>query len=191
MANVMTKPGSIGPTEQEAEIVKLSQAVKEKLAPTVSLVVDGVSATQPQVAAKLDAFAASHAAVHDARQALQAALKARDAASVEAREYCKGLKAAVKQQLGRTNPELAAFGISPDKPLVRTTKDLIVASAKAQQTRQVRGTLGKRQRAQIKVVGDPPVHLASDGSMTSGPPPVRNSAAKKPSPRGSGTRSAT
>jgi hypothetical protein len=53
-----------------------------------------------------------------------------------------------------------------------TSQQHVVASVKRKQTRTVRGTKGKKQKAALTVVGNPPISIASDGTTVISPPPI-------------------
>ncbi|MHB8417433.1 MAG: hypothetical protein ACYDCL_05120 [Myxococcales bacterium] len=178
--NLTTKPKAITPAKLEAELRKLDQAVQNQLSPTVSLEVDGQVATQPAIDGRLQGYLKTFDAVEATRQAHQEALAARLAITVEAREYEKALKAAIKSHFGRQSAVLTSFGIAPDKALSATTVEKVLAAAKRGQTRAVRGTKGKRQRLAVTVVGDPPITVAADGTVHVGAPPVNLPTASDP-----------
>ena len=111
----------------------------------------GGSLTQAAVLAKLQAYLGPYqdldATVTAARQARAQA----ESQSTEARQYYAELKSAVTNLLGSRSPKLVQFGLQPRKvrtPL--TSSQLAVKAAKAQVTRQLRGTIGAKKKAQIK-----------------------------------------
>jgi hypothetical protein len=144
--------------------------VESVLPAGTSLTINGVAVKQAVIDTTLQNWIAIFKAVDTAKAAYQSAVTARLGITVAARTYYKALKAALKLQFGPQSPLLASFGISVDKPGVTSTKTRLVAAAKRNQTRALRGTKGKNQRAAIVVVGDPPVTVASDGTVQSGPP---------------------
>ncbi|MHB8417326.1 MAG: hypothetical protein ACYDCL_04570, partial [Myxococcales bacterium] len=112
--------------------------------------------------------------------------------------YYKEVKAAIKSYFGSRSAILSSFGIAPDKALSTTSAKKLVAAAKRSQTRTVRGTLGKKQKLKVTVVGEPPVTIATDGKVAAGAPPVNLPAASNtpaapaaPAPAGSGSGGGT
>jgi hypothetical protein len=81
---------------------------------------------------------------------LEAAVKARIAVDPVWRTFLAGLKAALGNKLGRTNPLLVQFGFAPYKARKKATAaQTVVSQAKSKATREARGTLGSAQKAAI------------------------------------------
>lgn len=75
-------------------------------------------------------------------------------------------KAALSAQVGRESEVLTQFGFSPlRQPRPMTVEEKLLRTAKAKLTRQKRGTMGKRQKAEIKATENPAVSIAPDGTM--------------------------
>ncbi|HUB05629.1 MAG TPA: hypothetical protein VMB50_01440 [Myxococcales bacterium] len=182
MATIISQPKSLSPTQFEAELTTMDLGVQKYLPATVSLNLDGSVVKQPAIDTQLQSWLQTFKAVDAARQALQDAVKARLAITVEARQYYKALKAALRQYFGTQSATLSSFGIASDKPLAISSKKMMQAVAKRQQTRDVRGTKGKKQKAAITVVGNPPITLSSDGTLQAGPPPVNLPASSSSTP---------
>jgi hypothetical protein len=172
MANMITKPGSVAPSEFEAEQVKMLEGVQGIFPASASLTIGGAVLTQAAIAAKLQGPIANSKAVTAAYKAFQAAVAVRRAETIESRGFYKQLKAALKVYYGPQAAELASFGIPTDKAIQRTAQQQTVAVAKRRQTRAVRGTKGKKQKAALTVAGNPPIYIASDGTQTINPPPI-------------------
>jgi hypothetical protein len=122
-----------------------------------SLVVGGTSATVSDLIVELNGYAAAYKAVDDADDAHKTALAVRSAIKPQAVTRRKQIRAAIKGVLGRANPALSKFGMTPDKPrqpLTVEEESLKVAKAKA--TRAARHTMGKKQKEAIKGEVPPP-----------------------------------
>ncbi|MHB8416617.1 MAG: hypothetical protein ACYDCL_00975 [Myxococcales bacterium] len=191
MAAVTTKHTAVSPGEFEHEIEKLDQGLLANLPPTVTLIVAGVPETRATLHATNQKYLDACKAVEAAKQAHLAAVGARNALTVGTRTYHKLVKAALKNYHGPEAQLLGSYGITPDRPIVQTTVQLVQAQAKGQQTRKVRGTRSRKQRQALKVVGDPAVTFHSDGTMEVGNRPVNlpatapAPAAPSPAPEGS------
>jgi hypothetical protein len=177
MSLTTMQPKAITPAKLEAELTKLNEGAQTQLAAGTVLTIGGAPLNQAALGTKLQAWIAAFKAVATAQQAYQEALAARLAITVEARTFAKLMKGVVKGHFGPQSAALASFGIPSDHPVSITTQQKLVASAKRTQTRQARGTKGKKQQAAITVVGNPAVHVASDGSVQISPPPVNLPAA--------------
>jgi hypothetical protein len=161
----------------EAELVQLDEGVVANLPANVTLMLEGKPMTQAAIHATLTSAVATFKLPAAIYEQFKAAVAARLGITVATRSFQKALKAAIKLQFGSQSPLLASFGIPTDKPLSASSTQKVVAAAKRSQTRTVRGTKGKKQKAALTVVGNPPVSVASDGSLTISPPPVNLPAA--------------
>jgi hypothetical protein len=178
MANIATKVKSVEPAALERELKGADAGLLSILPVATILSLDGVALTQPQIDAKLKAYIATMAAVDAAFQQYQAALVARRGMQLEARDFVLRLKGAVVAHLGSQNPQLAAFGFVPAKPLpVKTAAQNVLTAAKAQLTRKARGTMSKKQKLAIQPMeGKPAVQIGGDGNVQVIAPTVANAA---------------
>jgi len=172
MATMLTQPKAVAPGAFEQELIKLDQGVQSELPGTVSLTINGVSAKAGAIDTTLQNWITIFQAVDSAKATYQNAVAARLAVTAAAKQYVKALKAVIKAYFGPQSVQLASFGIAIDKPVVRTAEQKLVSAAKATQTRAVRGTLGRKQKAKVTVVGNPPVLVPSTGKKQISPPPV-------------------
>lgn len=172
MASIPTQPSAIHPTKFELEVQQMDQGVQQNLPKTSSLIVNATAMKQPNIDALLQSWLKVFRAVDAAKQTYRDAVNTRKAMALDARTTYKALKAALKLFFGPRSPLLSSFGIAADKPRTTTAKQQMVAAAKRAQTRAVRGTKGKAQRAAIKVVGEPSVSISSGGEVQVGAPPV-------------------
>ncbi len=199
MATTTTQPKAVAPGAFEAQLTKMDEGVQANLPAGTTLTLNGAAVKQPAIDTTLQGWITIFKAVDTAKAAYKDAVNARLAITVAARTYYKALKAAIKLQFGAQSPLLASFGITADKPHVATTQQKMVAAAKRAQTRTVRGTKGKKQKAAVTVVGNPPVTVPSIGALQIAPPPVNIASAdgtssaptSTPAPAGSGAGSGT
>ena len=111
----------------------------------------GGSLSQAAVLAKLQAYLGPYQDLDASATAAKRARAQAESQLAEARQYYASLKLAVANLLGPSSPELVQFGLQPRKSRkALTSSQLAVQAAKAQATRQLRGTIGAKKKAQIK-----------------------------------------
>jgi hypothetical protein len=116
-----------------------------------SIVIEGQSVLVSALVAELQGYASAYQAVEEAEQAYKKALTARDSIAPGAQGRRDAIRASIKGSLGRTNPDLGIYGISPDKEhRALTAEEEVAKVAKARATRAARHTMGKKQRQAIK-----------------------------------------
>jgi hypothetical protein len=77
---------------------------------------------------------------------------------------------AMRQELGQTNPQLVQYGLKPKRPRrPLTPEELMVRTAKANQTREIRGTKSKKQKAKLQFKGQVVVRTAISPIAGAGP----------------------
>ena len=167
-----TQAKAITPAKLEAELVQLEAGLVANLPAATVFTIGGVTLTQAQMDAQFQDWIAVCKAVEAVKQMYLAAVRARLEITVAARTFNKGFKAVVKEHFGPQSAALASFGIPTDKAVSITVQQHLVASMKRKQTRTVRGTKGKKQKAALTVVGNPPISIASDGTTVISPPPI-------------------
>jgi len=102
------------------------------------------------------------------RAAWEAALSAYDAVGKKTDLVIGDLRHTVMAAFGRQSPVLASFGFSPMHVPFMTAEQRAIAVKKAKATRKARGTMGKKQKAQIKgAVPTAPAPVAADTTPTS------------------------
>jgi hypothetical protein len=153
---------------------KLEQAkagAEKYLIQTAALELSGTETTVAQVVLDFAAILAKYQDVRDAKAALvQKRVLLQSAVQAGHTEYV-AFKAYLEAKLGKGNPELAQFGFSLGVRKPRSSGTNVLAAIKAQQTRKVRHTLGRKQRLALSPVTGPSVLLGPDGkpvSVTSG-----------------------
>ncbi|HUB09321.1 MAG TPA: hypothetical protein VMB50_20115 [Myxococcales bacterium] len=172
MASIMSQPKALAPRKFQGQLTTMDLGIQKYLPAAASLNLDGSVVKQPAVDTQLQSWLQTFRAVDTARQALADAVTARLAITVQARQYYKALKDALRHYFGTQSAMLANFGITPDRAVTTSAKTKLQAVAKRRQTRAVRGTLSKKQKAALTVVGAPPINVSSDGSLEVGAPPV-------------------
>ncbi len=69
------------------------------------------------------------------------------------RAYYAALATGVKQLFGDTSPDLVHFGLKPKTAQKLTPAQLLARTERARQTRTIRGTISKKEKAQLKFQG--------------------------------------
>jgi hypothetical protein len=156
----------------EEQLTNMDAGVQSTLPAGTALTINGVATKQAAIDKQLQSWIEVFQAVDSAKATYQNAVAARVAITAAAKAYYLALKAVIKSYFGPQSSQLANFGITADKAVTTSTQTKLVAAAKRKQTRAVRGTLGKKQKAGLTVVGNPPVMVPSVGEQQISPPPV-------------------
>ncbi len=162
-----------------------AQAVGSKLPQDTKLAIDGRSYTIAEAEQALRDYHDAYRAVHEARAVLEHLLSVRADRHEQAKRFLAALKGALEGVLGYQSPDLAIFGFAPRKartPL--TSEQLTIRAEKARRTRELRHTLGKRQKAKLKAQGDPVI------TVTPSPLDVTPQSSPRESPRSDGAPAA-
>jgi hypothetical protein len=155
-ANITTSPGSF-----EASVLKAIAGVTQVIPATSSLVLNGSSVTQKQLLVQLQNIADEYQAVRDAKSAYTTALQAERSSVTADKEYMLQFHAAIVAYFGRQSPQLAQFGFTPTKPVKVTGAESVSKAAKAAATRELRGTLGSREKQAVKATETPDVTVSN------------------------------
>jgi len=150
MSATTTQPKSVAPAKFEQELVQMDQGVQQSLPAGTVLTLDGTAMKQAAIDTQLEGYITTFKAVDAAKAAYQEAVAARLAITVEARTFYKQLKAVLKTYFASQPSVLATFGLTPDKAIASSAKTKLLAVGKRSQTRAVRGTKSKKQKARIK-----------------------------------------
>ena len=152
-----------------SEITQLANGIGTQLPdPSTVLQVKGQSLTRTDLLNALAALAALFADVDGSRQQLKSKQQALAAGLPEGREFVAALKAALVGLFGRGNPVLENFGIHPRKARKLTGAQITEKRAKSNATRELRGTLGARQKQGVKFKGQVEVQTKLSGTEASG-----------------------
>jgi hypothetical protein len=110
----------------------------------------------------------ARAAVVAGRATYKGALSERDTAETSRLAADESLKAWVLARFGAGSTEATEFGFAPKRAPATTVETKALAVKKRQATREARGTMGKKQKLQIKGVVATPTAPAAPAS----PPPI-------------------
>ncbi len=151
--------------EQKLEQAK---AGAEKYLPqNAALELSGTETTVAQVVADFAAVLAKYADIRDAKAALAQKRQLLQNAVQGSHEEYAGFKSYLEAKLGKVNPQLAEYGFTLGARKPRSSGTNVLASIKAQQTRKVRHTLGRKQKLALSVPTGPSVLLGPDGKPVS------------------------
>jgi hypothetical protein len=141
----MPRQSTFNTAEYQALIIGL-----QKYCATSTFPVGGQSLTTPQVVALITAILNAALAVPPAKAAWLATVTARDAVVEQDGETVEAVRDLVAIQFKNAPTTLADFAITPRKaPKPLTAEARVVAKAKAQATREARGTGSKKEKAAI------------------------------------------
>ena len=159
----MTTNASPAPGSLQTKLTTALSGSQTALAKNSAIQISGKSTTPTQIITALQGYIQPFTDVAAAKAAYAKALQARKAEQAEAHEYLLTLKAGLVALFGRYNPVLAQFGMAAKTRAVATTQTTMLAVAKRALTRQLRGTLSKKQKAATKTGGTPDVNLGRTG----------------------------
>jgi hypothetical protein len=123
-------------------------------------------------------------AVVTAKANWQGAVKTYDAINTQVTLIERELRNLVIATFGPTSPKLADFGFAPPKKAELTADEKAAAVAKRAATRKARGTMGKKQKLEIKGTVATPATGATPAVITasSAPAPASSTAPVAPVP---------
>jgi hypothetical protein len=143
----------------------------------------GGSLTQAAVLGQLQGYLGAYLDLDTHATATKQARAQVKSQLIEARKYFSMLKSAVTNLFGAQSPQLAQFGLVPEKARkTLSSAQLAVRAAKAKATRDLRSTKGAKQKAPIKsgpMQFVDPVQSPAPGSAPAGTP-VASSAPVEP-----------
>jgi hypothetical protein len=162
------------------DLAQVAQAIQNALPDGMSLPAINGSYTKAEMLAQFqswlalyDQLAAAVLAEQNARQALKAALPA-------AEQYYAEVKGVLTGYFHAGNPALAQFGYKPKKaPAPRTVQKKAEAAVRGQETRVIRGTLGKRAKLALKYAGPVSGAAASAPVATATAPPTQGTSTSR------------
>jgi hypothetical protein len=160
---------SSSPGKFETSVLKAIAGVTQVIPATSNLVINGSSVTQKQLLAQLQNIANEYQAVRDAKSAYTASLQSEKGSVTADKEYMLQFHAAIVAYFGRQSPQLAQFGFTPAKPKKLTGAAIVSKTAKAAATRELRGTLGPKEKQAVKATSTPSVTVSNGKISTASP----------------------
>jgi hypothetical protein len=141
--------------------------IDKHLSSEPSLPLDGESLTPAQVKARFQDLITSADATDTARGHLSDAVKAEQLLQIAAEALLLALKSLVALKFGKKAAAVQAdFGFKPRKQTQLTADQKALKAARVRATREKRGTLGKKQKKDIK--GNVTSHTITVGGVTGG-----------------------
>ena len=181
--------------EVEGILADVSQGVQDNLDKSAVVPMQSGPMKNPDLLAAIAAMRKPYLDVQAARNELEAKMKARDAAAPAARDFVQRLDSGLTTIVGTDPNEKAKFGLPNFKAKRQlTVEELAKRTAKMRATRNLRGTMGKREKEKVKATGGHGVRVgptaqAPSASATPAPAPVvqpapvaTNPAPTQPSP---------
>jgi hypothetical protein len=147
----------------EADFQQLLNGTQTEIPATVSVHVDGQLLTQPELVAKLQAYLQVYEQVAATKAAYGQALQALQGIADEAHAFKVAYGQVLRHVLGKASPNLGSFGINVIARKTPTVETQLLAHAKRLATRKARGTLGKRQKLNIKGANVAAITVTEDG----------------------------
>ncbi len=151
----------------EQKLQQAKSGAEKYLPQNAALELSGTETTVAQVVADFAAVLAKFADIRDAKAALAQKRQLLQSAIQGSHEEYAGFKSYLEAKLGKGNPQLAEYGFTLGARKPRSSGTNVLASIKAQQTRKVRHTLGRKQRLALSVPTGPSVLLGPDGKPVS------------------------
>jgi hypothetical protein len=136
------------PSGFETSLQKLLQGVENVLP-------DGwaTPANKADMEAQINGWLSTYADVSAAKQAVNVAMAELKTQIPEARTYYAAVKGVLTGFFHATSPLLADFGFKPKKAPVISAAKKAEAAVKGNETRKIRGTLGKKEKLDLKFTG--------------------------------------
>jgi len=146
------------PTEMLKRILALAGGVPLVLpAGQTTLVIEGTVIPAPQFVTELNGYAALWQDAIDTGVVHQKAVAKRDAAAPKVKARLDAGEAAVKEMMGKSNPDLTKAGIKPAKAHAKLSAAAQAKkNAASKATREARHTMGSKQKKAVKGVVPPP-----------------------------------
>ena len=152
------------PDVLERLILHVLQGIEAAIPEEKTLDIGGSTYTRDELVAALEAKRDVFMKVIETRAELQRLIQERDKQIRDIADFMRDVHASFVGVLGRTNPEIEKLGFGVPRERRRlTSEELLIRAAKAKITRQLRGTLGKRQKEKIRATGTPTVIVRDDG----------------------------
>jgi hypothetical protein len=137
-------------TEETVALQKLHDGLVKHGQAIPSLVIAGVPVTTADAEARLQARIDAGKAVQATRGTWQNAVKLDKDGQLQSKSFLSGLKQTLLVVFAGQIDVLTDFGLTPRKPAVVSPEKKAAAVAKAKATREMRHTMGPKQKAQIK-----------------------------------------
>jgi hypothetical protein len=134
----------------EAEYRTLADAMQSDLNDVTSILMAGTTYTKDQLVTLFRSRVSAAEATKAARTAFHAAVASERATEVKVAPLRFGMKQFLSLRFGKDSPELQKFGFTQAKATKKSAASKAAGVVKAQATRKVRGTAGKKQKSMIK-----------------------------------------
>jgi hypothetical protein len=126
------------------------RAIRQKLSDERPLVLDGVKHDPDEAVAVLERHLAAMARVRELTIERMKAVADERKLDRVAKRIADGVARALKTRLGPRSPALVEFEVKPEKVPYVSSQVKARAVERRRETRKLRGTMGRKQRARIK-----------------------------------------
>jgi hypothetical protein len=137
----------------KVDLQALYQAVISGLlafyAPTDTFLMKSGTYTRDDLVTKFQTFVAAIESTKGVYQQWRQIIQAERSLELEVQPLRVGVRAVAQTRFGKDGAQLLQFGFQPAKVTVRTPASKVLAAAKAKATRKARGTLSKKEKADI------------------------------------------
>jgi hypothetical protein len=140
------------PSEREREYMQLVSGIQNSFPQNETIKVDGIVYTQSQFLAEAQGYLTPEVACRQGHLALEKLVAAKNANASPADLFFENSKKALVAFVGSANVDtLATYGIKPPKKRTKSTgPEAVVRTAKSDETREARDTMGSREKSEIK-----------------------------------------
>lgn len=159
------------------------QAASEELNDSDRLKIDGQPYSKFELVAHFNELLKTYLEADAAKVALQQKVAARDAGEPQAQAFLRAYAASVATEYGDSSAVRARFGIpEPKARRELSLEEKMQRAAKAQETRRLRGTQGRRQKQRLKAQGNFEVNVSSAPGAAASAGPASSTASAPPLP---------
>jgi len=148
-----------------------------------TVLIAGKSHTKAEILDVLAGLLEPYEEVEAARSEYEAKIEARDAAEPTAAAFARDYASGITSTYGRGQAVASRYGVPiPKARRELTPHEKVIKAAKAQETRKLRGTQGKKQRSKVKAQGNYAISVGTppDAPARSVPPPPPSVAPASP-----------
>jgi hypothetical protein len=150
----------------EQKLMQAKAGAEKYLPQNAALELSAKETTVAQVVSDFAAVLAKYQDVRDAKAAVALKLRLLNDALPGAHTEYDAFKAYLVAKLGKGNPQLTEYGFTTGVRKPTSSGTRVLAAMKAQQTRKIRHTMGRKQKLALSVSG-PSVLLGPDGKPLS------------------------
>lgn len=167
----MNKPKVVLESAEELALSKILNGLLTHLPVTTAVVLNGKSFTQAELVKAVESLRKPLADERVAKDAYLVAKSTREAQVRDVAVMIREVRYAIRGLFGENSPVVESFGFKKLDGRHRqlTAEEKVARAEKAARTRELRHTLGPRQKAALKAGSVPPISLPRPGPDAAGP----------------------